>query len=284
MTLAQEVANIVKKNTSLAEKDRALVKLGITPYERSLILGGCKGCTSSGYTFGVEIECLVRRDLLVAEAEKENVYVRYESYNHRSKGSYFKFVTDASIRGENGIECVSPVLRKRGGMPVLERMCKALNDAGARVNSSTGLHVHIGAKGLTEEAYINVFRNYQMLEGAIDKFMARSRRENANRYCISMQNFNLSGARSKQDVADIIRTRYTKVNAMALYRHQTIEFRQHQGTTDFKKISMWVKFCAKLVEFSKSNVLTERVENIQDIPFITATEKRYFLSRSQALA
>jgi hypothetical protein len=77
--------------------------------------------------------------------------------------------------------------------------------------------------------------------------------------------------------------RYFKVNAVSYSRHKTIEFRQHQGSTDFAKISNWVRFCAKLVEFSKRNKLQAPIASINDIPFLTATEKRFFNQRAEAL-
>ena len=77
---------------------------------------------------------------------------QYEGYNHVDNNHYYKFVSDSSIRGENPIECVSPVLTGKAGMKSLETCCKALNEANAQVNISTGLHVHIGAANLSDEA------------------------------------------------------------------------------------------------------------------------------------
>ena len=70
---------------------------------------------------------------------------------------------------------------------------------------------------------------------------------------------------------------------MSINRHGTIEFRQHQGTTDFEKISNWVRFCAKLVQWSKENVLSNDALSIDNIPFITESEKAFFKSRANAL-
>ena len=66
---------------------------------------------------------------------------------------------------------------------------------------------------------------------------------------------------------------------MSYDRHKTIEFRQHQGTTDYKKILNWVMFCGKLVEWSKKNRLTADVADIDDLPFLTKAEKRFFKRR-----
>lgn len=162
---------------------------------------------------------------------------------------------------------------------------KSLNEANAQVNRSTGLHVHIGAQKLSDRAYVNVFANYQMLERVIDTFMANSRRVNNNGYCRSLQGKDFSFCTSKNDVYEVMDgDRYYKVNACSYMRHKTIEFRQHQGSTDFEKISNWVNFCAKLVAWSKKNRLESEVASIDEIPFLTAKEKSFFKMRAEALA
>ena len=77
--------------------------------------------------------------------------------------------------------------------------------------------------------------------------------------------------------------RYFKVNAVAYDRHRTIEFRQHQGTTDYEKISKWVMFLAKLVEYSFKNECPT-CTTIEEIPFLNDEEKAYFTARRAALA
>lgn len=218
-------------------------------------------------------------------ATRNEMPFRYEGYNHTDNNHYYKFVSDSSIRGENPIECVSPVLTGKAGMKSLENCCKALNETGAQVNISTGLHVHIGAANLSDEAYINVFKNYQKLERVIDTFMARSRRANNSQWCRTLQGKNFTWCTTKSDIFDTMNgDRYFKVNACSYARHQTIEFRQHQGSTDFEKISNWVNFCAKLVAWSKKNVLSSEVTSIDEIPFLTAKEKSFFKSRAEVLA
>lgn len=71
---------------------------------------------------------------------------------------------------------------------------------------------------------------------------------------------------------------------MSYSRHKTIEFRQHQGTTDYKKILNWVMFCGKLVEWSKKNRLTANVTSVDELPFLTAAEKKFFKARIAELA
>lgn len=285
-TLNEEIQEIKNMKGSKAAKKEAFIKLGLRKYEIELLLSELPKQVREvhKFTFGVEIECLVAASLMRESATRNAMPFQYEGYNHTDNNHYYKFVSDSSIRGENPIECVSPVLTGREGMKSLENCCKALNEAGAQVNRSTGLHVHIGAQNLSDEAYVNVFKNYQKLESAIDTFMARSRRDNNSQWCRSLQGKDFSFCTGKNDVYDVMSgNRYYKVNACSYSRHRTIEFRQHQGSTDFEKISNWVNFCAKLVAWSKKNVLQTEVTSIDEIPFLTTKEKSFFKQRAEIL-
>lgn len=285
-TLKEQVEEIKSMKGSKASKKAAFIKLGLRKYEIELLMSELpKSVTERfAFTFGVEIECLVPRQAMQDAAIRNNMPFRYEGYNHTDNNHYYKFVSDSSIRGENPIECVSPVLTSKDGFKSLENCCNSLNEAGAQVNVSTGLHVHIGAQNLSDDAYINVFINYQLMQDVIDKFMAKSRRENNSRWCQSLDNFNFEDCSTIADVYRKMHDRYFKVNPESYLRHKTIEFRQHQGTTDFKKISNWVRFCAKLVGWSRKNRLMRNITEIDEIPFLTKQEKTFFKQRAEALS
>ena len=285
-TLSEEIQDIKNGKGSKTMKKEALIKLGLRKHEIDIVLADLPKQVreSFKFTFGVEIECLVSANVMRECAERNNMPFQYEAYNHTDNNRYYKFVSDSSIRGENPIECVSPVLTGRDGMKSLENCCKALNEANAQVNVSTGLHVHIGAQNLSDEAYVNVFKNYQKLEKVIDTFMARSRRENNSQWCMTIQGLDYSNCITKYSVRNVMRNnRYYKINACSYDRHKTIEFRQHQGSTDFEKISNWVNFCAKLVAWSRKNVLANEVTSIDEIPLLLAKEKSFFKNRAEAL-
>ena len=287
-TLSEMVNEIKVANMSKADKKKAILSLGFTEYEATLLTGESAKVVrgkAATYTFGVEIEMLVPAGAIRERATANNLPIRYEGYNHTDNKRYFKFVSDASIQGANPIECVSPILSSRGGMKMLENACKTINEAGAQVNRSTGLHVHIGAAGLTDEQYCNVFQNYKMLESVIDSFMANSRRANNSRWCRTLQDHTFYNELTKENLLiEMGCDRYHKVNPCSYQRHQTIEFRQHQGSTDFKKISNWVKFCAKLVEWSKEHRLESPVSSIDEIAFLNKAEKSFFMNRASQLA
>lgn len=298
-SLSEQINDVVKGKGSRREKIQALIKLGIRENEIDFVLPAEVHVPRNvfKYTFGVEIECCMPRERFEAVADAKGVNYQFECYNHHDNESYFKFTTDASIDTTSGregspIECVSPVLKgTKSGFDKLSACCDALNEAGAYVNRSTGLHVHIGANGLTGWQYANVFKNYQKLECVIDSFMAKSRRGDNNTYCRSILNKDLDGCMTRQQVfwqftehscSGSYIGRYYKVNAAAYNAHGTIEFRQHQGSTDFTKIKNWVNFCAKLVAYSTEHVIEQEISSIDEIPFLTSAEKRYFKNRKAA--
>lgn len=190
-SLNEEVAAIKAASISKDSKKAALVKLGITPYEIEIILTSADNVTAAPrgrYTFGVEIECFVNKGAIRTAAQTTRLDYEYEGYNHRDGHAYFKFTTDASVRGmADPIECVSPVLKGTQGMAKLKKACKTLNKANAKVNHTCGLHVHIGADKLNEHQYVSVFVNYLYLESLIDGFMAPSRREDNAYYALSLK-------------------------------------------------------------------------------------------------
>lgn len=289
-TLSEEINEIKNAKISKTAKRTALAKLGLLKSDVEIVMSSMPAPEARGsrfaYTFGVEIECYnVDRDLMHQSADANALRIAYEGYNHRDNTEYYKFVRDGSIVGDNGIECVSPVLDSRTGFASLEACCKALNETGAKVNRTTGLHVHIATRNMTGEWYRNVFQNYKMLEGVIDTFMAPSRRADNNYYCDTLQDHDFWGCTTINDVQmQLNGSRYHKVNAEAYKVHKTIEFRQHQGTTDFEKISHWVRFCAKLVGWSKRFAFDSTVASIDEIPFLTKTEKNWFKRRAAVLS
>ena len=285
-TLREQVQEIVEKKSSIRSKQIDLIKLGLTKSDIDVILSSIKvgKFDFSKLTFGVEIECYnCNRYELENKCSEKGVDCQSQSYNHRDTKLYYKIVSDSSLTGENSNEVVSPVLQGKKGMSSLEKVCAALNEIGARVNRSCGLHVHIGAENISNEHFVRIIMNYKKLERVIDTFMPESRRGNNNQFCRTLQDVNIEACITKSDAIEALGTRYRKVNAHAFLRHKTIEFRQHSGTVDFEKISNWVKFLAKLVEYSEKKEITECV-CIEDIPFLTMSDKIYFTNRRNQLA
>lgn len=291
-SLSECVNEVMNEKSTRTEKRTKLIKLGLCEHEVLMLLNQVAPIAPrrkgefdfSKLTFGVEIECYnFTRDSLIARGNANGLVVHSEGYNHEDNSRYYKIVSDSSLQGENSNEVVSPILKGTNVKSSLKAICNSLAQVDAKVNRSCGLHVHIGAARMTDEHYCRIVRNYQKLESAIDSFMPISRRENNSRWCRTLRNIDFSNCTTKRDIASAMNDdRYFKVNAVAYYRHRTIEFRQHSGTVDYEKISKWVVFLAKLVEYSEKKDITT-CNTIEEIPFLKESEKQYFINRRNAL-
>jgi len=244
-------------------------------------------------TIGVELElsnCNVEDFIRDCDSLGISTNDSRNNYNHRDSKTQYKIMTDASLTrdGENGTcEIVSPILNN---LASLRKICKVLNEQNASVNSSCGMHIHVGAQKMTKEQICNIVINYGKVEKAIDSFMPNSRRRNNNYYTKSIKPVSerieeilQSQSYDSIRLSELTNTRYLKVNLQALNVHNTIEFRQHSGTINFNKIKNWVEFIISLVNYSKHNKIDREIENIEDIPFIDEKQKTFFQSRKNEL-
>jgi biotin operon repressor len=143
------------------------------------------------------------------------------------------------------------------GLETVRKVAQALVGAGARVDRRCGFHVHVNARDLTGADVLNCIRRYATHESQIDGFMPVSRRGVNNTYCRAMEDVvravrNVSESATAMQVAQRIYERYYKLNVQAFTRHGTIEFRQHSGTVDYRKMINWIIFCVQFVEDSRA--------------------------------
>lgn len=220
-------------------------------------------------TFGIEIEAygisLGRVAQLLTAA---GVPCATEHYNHQAR-DHWKVVTDASIRGDGaraaGFEVVSPILRGDEGLRQVRVVMDTLAANGAKVNKTTGLHVHIGAGDFSIREFRNIAKNYVVFEDFFDAIMPPSRRGSSNMYIKSNRSrFGgydnaaaqrgceaLDGAQTIDEIIAALNghgDRYYKLNLTAFYRHRTIEFRQHSGTVDAEKACNWIRLLVQFVD------------------------------------
>ena len=269
-----EVAEAVKVSQSLEPALIWVEGLASAPITRII------NTPKTIYTFGVEIECYIDRFVLIDTLRTKGYSIENERYTHDAVRNDFKIVDDGSVRGRRnnleGSEVVSNVM-KTDNFTQLEAVCDALNDQEAEVSVKCGLHVHIGTQNMTAKQVCNTFINYLYLEPIIDKSLAPSRRNNS--FCetlagygyslISLANQIEQNAWSVEYVVRRIQEivnydRYLKINAMAYDRHKTIEFRQHQGSTNYEKIRNWVEFLTSLCDWSKDHVLDNAITEKND--------------------
>lgn len=238
-------------------------------------------------TFGVEIEMLSPispRQVANLIQMETGIECREEYYNHSTR-TYWKIVTDSSVRtdettrGYQPMELVSPPLLGDDGLRQIEQICAVLNNqqVKASVNKTCGLHVHVDATGLTLKTAMNLLRKYAYYEKVLDMHMAPSRRGAGPIFCRGIfeniaDNYYIHHNGSIVDTfnrfAQRIQTldqlrginRYCKVNLASFWKHGTVEFRHHHGTVDAAKITNWVRACMGMYIAASTKRGTREVE------------------------
>tara|TARA_R110002050_G_scaffold115925_3_gene232252 strand:- start:3524 stop:4540 length:1017 start_codon:yes stop_codon:yes gene_type:complete len=218
----------------------------------------------SNKKFGIEVEFVGACPRQVARVinEVEGVECSFAGYTHLTT-SYWKVVSDASlnsIRGYAG-ELVSPILQGTEGVTELFKVLEALNSVeGVTVNRSCGLHVHLDCREMNINEIKTVFSRYEQYEEQIDLCMPRSRRGNPQ-WCAgtSMVKNSIKRATTKPNAARAA-GRYYKVNLTNIHTRGSMEFRQHSGTTEFKKIVNWLSFLMQFVESSIEMAASSRAK------------------------
>jgi hypothetical protein len=139
-------------------------------------------------TFGVELEIVgLNQEMSYLVLKLAGIpCVDPEDYCARSKDKW-RFVDDCSLNGCRTAEVISPILRGAKGLAQVRKVCNALQAAGAKVNTSCGLHVHVGAKDLTALEVVQLVQRYAEHEQYIDRLFPTSRRGNRAEYCGSMK-------------------------------------------------------------------------------------------------
>jgi hypothetical protein len=218
-------------------------------------------------TFGVEIEVigLDRATFISKLHADEGMEIIDTGYNHEVYETW-KITTDSSIEphlAENGFysaEIVSPILRGSAGLREVRAICRVLTQLGVKVNSSCGLHVHVGIDDLRFQQLKNIGLLYVKNQLAIDSVLPPSRRSvYDNQYCRKIYLDDIFDSTEDNEGLDSIRGGYGVLNFDTGY--PTLEFRQHSGSTDAQKIISWIKFCLCMVQFG---AWIEEVETYTD--------------------
>jgi len=142
-----------------------------------------------------------------------------------NKIKHISLKSDGSIEPDSDYFPIEvTVLTKLDEPQNLEQVCKLLNDLGAKVNKSCGLHVHLDARHLDDMEVKSFGRNLGRALPVLAGMVPETRRSST--YCQLQV--------SSTD-------RYSAVNMTAYNKYKTVEVRLHSGTTNFKKIISWAK-------------------------------------------
>ena len=182
----------------------------------------------------------------------------------------WKVVSDGSIRVDGGEACelVTPILGW-GDIETVQEIVRELRGAGAKVNDSCGLHVHIGAAGMTATAIRNLVNNVASHEEILYK--ALNVHTCRKRYCrpTDTRFLNALNARKPATIEELGRiwynqdsdnfpthhyheSRYTICNLHALFTNGTIEFRIFNGTLHAGEVKTAIQLACALVANAKA--------------------------------
>jgi hypothetical protein len=130
---------------------------------------------------------------------------------------------------------------------VLPKVYKVLNNLGAYVNDTCGLHVHLDMR--QREPYGCAARLLDM-QATILKMVHKSRRN--NHYCDRREKSSQLAGLECADAG----TRYAAVNTKSYRKLRTIEVRAHHATMYASEVVDWVKWLVKVVD-NKAPTLKE---------------------------
>jgi hypothetical protein len=219
--------------------------------------------TKHNFTFGIEIECVgltthrAQSALIAAGVRCENY-----GYDHQTRPEW-KVTTDSSLNSRNGsAEVVSPVLQHNDGLNEVRSVMKILRDAGARVNSSCGMHVHFGADTLNDAQIALIVEAHTWFQPAFDAFVLERRIDNSGfcRHRTAHEALGTAQALRYEGRRDALRNedrsdRYKALNLQSLLRHGTIENRQHHGSLNGLNATAWIAFNQAFFQAAVDGVL-----------------------------
>ena len=178
----------------------------------------------------------------------------------------WKVVYDASA----GWEVVSPVLCGAGGFKELQAVCDGLSALVAeyphllRVNHRTGLHVTLATHLNTQNRLSRFVRLVQRLEPGLFTLTGPSRlfpylgsssgyaEYEGNYYCKPLRRLGGVGPSQLHDLIENEGNRYHTVNLNHAHEDiQLLEVRLHSGTTEFRKVALWVALWMQIFNRSR---------------------------------
>jgi Putative amidoligase enzyme len=215
-------------------------------------------------TFGLEFEFYG-----LNRTQAKNVIAKYFDTENRVGTNYaldrqnrkWQVVYDGSIRAPRGEACemVTPIL-KYEDIADLQEIIRCLREAGAGVNETCGIHIHIGADQHDAKSIrnlVNIFYSKQdMIYKSLDIKPFRAERYTKKLKDSFIQEINKEKPKNLQLLgkiwygSDVIfnqtkynNSRYHGLNLHNLWYGQTVEFRLFNSTTHAGKIKAYIQFC-----------------------------------------
>lgn len=209
-------------------------------------------------TFGIEVETVAPASALRDEGLDIGHYHAGHQVPYLMRG--WKAERDGSIHSGGGYACeiVSPVLKGEAGLQQVAEAVKTLAQKGHRVNSTCGVHVHVGWKrDWPADALARLIGIVAYCERGLYAITGTKKRERG-RFCNGVRKY--GNGRDAKRMLD--RERYHALNLSALangYR-ETVEFRVFSGSLSPAKVVGWIQVCLGLCERALNSNRTPKWE------------------------
>ena len=216
--------------------------------------------TNSALTFGIEIEC-IGLSTRQAKAALNAAGISCEDYGYtHATHAVWKVVTDGSLTSRTGsCEVVSPVLTGSDGLTEVRTVMSVLRAAGASINQSCGMHIHIGVDQLTQQHQANIIRNYGAWQYAMTAWILKRRINNY--FCALRTVQQTEELAAKWETASDCKTlagnydRYFAFNVASYQRHGTFELRSHHGSLNGMNACAWISLHLAFFDACKSSAM-----------------------------
>jgi hypothetical protein len=245
--------------------------------------------------FGIEIETIRLGREATANAIKSAIggTVRYAGGGYDTwecvapDGRVWKAMRDGSLSDARSAEIVSPILRYED-IETLQEIVRAVRTAGAKVDESCGIHIHLDGARFDAAAVTRLTKFWNKQEELIMHALGVCARRRAG-FCKDVdQNFLARIEREKPRTLDALNvawygyhnvrpyhydhSRYRALNLHALWQKGTIELRLFEATLHAGKVKSYIQLALAL----GAKAIDSKSANSQRRALDTATAKYDF--------
>jgi len=217
------------------------------------------------FRFGIEIETVGQTREVVARAIQTVVggtVSGFDTWEVRdAHGRVWKAMPDGSLTDSyRSAEVVSPILHY-GDLETLQSVVRAIRKAGAKVDASCGIHIHVDASRFDAKGLVNLAKLVHQQEDLIVHALAIQARR-LDRYTkLLPTGFIDAIERTKPKTREELQrlwyggearpsrynsTRYHGLNLNSVWYRGTIEFRWSEGTLHAGQVKAYVQFVLAL--------------------------------------
>ena len=205
---------------------------------------------------GIEIECFTN----LSRSELDNKLVEAKLQSN------VQLVSDGSLRNGRGEPIEIRVLATENRIEdVIRRLYTVLHAHDFNVNTTCGLHVHLDMRNRDErKCFKSLFNCQDLLFKAVDSSRV------GNEYCRKVPE-------SFEDTQRL--GHYAAISTKAYSKHQTIELRMHEGTTDVDKVVNWYKMLIAIADTSITSPISTHQQLFEKLISVPEEDKNKFAER-----